>query len=65
MYNFIYSINFYVYFKINNVKYNIKTYGFDKQFSGGGRGRIDSLILIDDEENPTKVIKLRNRGMEK
>lgn len=50
-------------YKINNDKFNIKIYGLDKQFNAGGRGRIDSLILIDDEGNSTKIVRLRDRGI--
>ncbi|TAH67134.1 MAG: hypothetical protein EWM47_09370 [Anaerolineaceae bacterium] len=52
-------------YNINNENFIIKVYGIDKQFSAGGRGIIDSLILLDEESNPTKVIKLRDRGIEK
>lgn len=52
-------------YRIDNENYNIKIYGLDKHFSGGGRGIIDSLILIDDEGNSTKIVKLRDRGIEK
>lgn len=52
-------------YKINNDNFEIKVNSIDMQQYSGGSGIIDSLILIDDNGNSTKIKKLRDRGIDK